>query len=88
MPWVGHRARIATNLVGPHLAVKAKGAFRVSAHIVAQRRSEPSEPRTAPAADPVAARSVVHLTGASMRFLEMGLALAAIATALLLGVGR
>lgn len=32
--------------------------------------------------------SGVHLTGASMRFLEMGMAGAAIATALLLGVGR
>lgn len=94
MPRVGHRARIATNLVGAtnligtHLTVQAKGASRVSVHSEAQRRSEPSKTRAARGADPFASRSIVHLTGASMRFLEMGLALAAIATAVLIGVGR
>ena len=50
-----------------------------------QRRSETAAVSTP--GTPAASRSV-HLTGASMRFLEMGLAVASIATALLIGAGR
>jgi hypothetical protein len=38
--------------------------------------------------DPVERKTAVWLSGASMRFLEAGLAVTAIATALLIGIGR
>jgi hypothetical protein len=57
----------------------------VRAPVVLRHHNVQSTPTAALDADP---KFSARLTGASMRAFEMGLAVAAIATALLLGLGR
>ena len=56
----------------------------MSAHVVLRHRNVRGAP--AEALDSPQTQLAVRLTGASMRIVEMGLAIAAIATAVLLGV--
>ncbi len=72
-----------------------QGATTVSLHTLVsdglagrlhQRRA--AAPATAAAAQPRPTELVVRLSGTSMRFLETGLAMAAIGAALLIGLGR
>jgi hypothetical protein len=59
----------------------------VSRGVVGRLSQRPSDPVTTVARAETRIQSV-RLQGASMRFLETGLALTAIATAILIGVGR
>lgn len=75
-----HTLATPSRLVGP-----SGPRQRPTAEIVARR----PRPAAAPsAAAPAIRTGTVHHTGASMRLLEVGMAVAAIATALLAGIGR
>lgn len=73
----------------PGLAAQLRSRTTATAAAAVPASSSAAGSRGLPAQEGLLAQgSGVHLTGASMRFLEMGMAGAAIATALLLGVGR
>jgi hypothetical protein len=75
----------------PTLATQSHllGDYRPRRHLTTDGGAAVAEPGGAPSAvAPSKATMAVHLTGASMRLLEVSLAVAAIATALLVGIGR